>query len=121
MPYSVSWNFGKMVIMQLAMFPEPGMLFKSRVADINAARDLTLDAAQAARASGTSKRAISTSQIKKLLDSRNEREVLEGLRKITSVSLTYAIGQPTGWRPNSRTRTCYLEQIDYDRMGTDAS
>lgn len=51
------------------------------------ARDLTLDAAQAARASaGNSKRPLSNAQLKKLLDSRNEREVLDGLRKVTAVS-----------------------------------
>lgn len=53
------------------------------------ARDLTLDAAQAARSSriGGSGvgRPMSTPAIKKLLDSRNEREVLEGLRRVVSV------------------------------------
>jgi hypothetical protein len=55
-------------------------------ADVGTARDLTLDAAQAARSSGASRKGLSTVQIKKLLDSRNEREVLEGLRKVVSVS-----------------------------------
>lgn len=50
------------------------------------ARDLTLDAAQAARSSrGGAAKTMSTQQIKKLLDSRNDREILEGLRKVVSV------------------------------------
>lgn len=49
------------------------------------ARDLTLDAAQAARSSRSSTKIPPAAQIKKLLDSRNDREVLDGLRKVTSV------------------------------------
>lgn len=49
------------------------------------AQELTLDAASAARNSRYSSRPLDRSQIKKLLDSRNEREVLEGLRKVISV------------------------------------
>ena len=54
------------------------------------ARELTLEAAQSA---GTARSLVtrsvirdqSTTQIKKLLDSRNDREVLDGLRKVISV------------------------------------
>ncbi|RDW69482.1 ARM repeat-containing protein [Coleophoma cylindrospora] len=55
------------------------------------ARELTLDAAQSARSSrpGASSSAatknLPTAQIKKLLDSRNDREVLDGLRKVISM------------------------------------
>lgn len=50
-----------------------------------AARELTLDAAQSARSSRSSTKILPASQIKKLLDSRNDREVLDGLRKVISV------------------------------------
>lgn len=50
-----------------------------------AAQELTLDAASAARSSRSTTRPLDKNQIKKLLDSRNEREVLEGLRKVISV------------------------------------
>ncbi|KAL2145374.1 hypothetical protein VTI28DRAFT_7443 [Corynascus sepedonium] len=49
------------------------------------ARDLTLDAAAAARSSRSSSRPLDRSQVKKLLDSRNEREVLDGLRRVISM------------------------------------
>jgi AP-3 complex subunit beta len=49
------------------------------------ARELTLDAAQAARSVRTSSRPLDRNQIRKLLDSRNDREVLEGLRRVISV------------------------------------
>jgi hypothetical protein len=49
------------------------------------ARELTLDAASAARSSKGSSRPLDRTQVKKLLDSRNEREVLDGLRRVTSV------------------------------------
>ncbi|KAF1348070.1 hypothetical protein BDV97DRAFT_317620, partial [Delphinella strobiligena] len=51
---------------------------------LETARDLTLEAARdagAARRSGPV-RQLPASQIKKLLDSRNERDVLEGLRRV---------------------------------------
>ena len=58
---------------------------------INAARDLTLEAARDAGASrrsgGSAARQLSASQIKKLLDSRNERDVLEGLRRVVAVRM----------------------------------
>lgn len=51
------------------------------------ARELTLDAASAAasRGSRTPTRPPDKAQIKRLLDSRNEREVLDGLRKVIAV------------------------------------
>jgi hypothetical protein len=54
------------------------------------ARDLTIEAAQSASSSGAlrstgSVRNSSSAQIKKLLDSRNDRDILEGLRKVISV------------------------------------
>jgi hypothetical protein len=54
------------------------------------ARELTLEAAQSAainRTSGTdySSRTYSPAHIKKLLDSRHEREVLDGMRRVISV------------------------------------
>ncbi|POS81100.1 AP-3 adaptor complex subunit beta [Diaporthe helianthi] len=49
------------------------------------AQELTLDAASAARSSRNAPRSLDKNQVKKLLDSRNEREVLEGLRKVISM------------------------------------
>lgn len=54
------------------------------------ARDLTLEAAQSASSSRSlrsteTSRVPSSAQIKKLLDSRNDREILDGLRKVISV------------------------------------
>jgi AP-3 complex subunit beta len=60
------------------------------------ARDLTLDAAQAARSSRTSTKTPPAAQIKKLLDSRNDREVLDGLRKVISVRLPAYLGRDGG-------------------------
>lgn len=53
------------------------------------ARELTLDAAQSARNSrgAGALKTLPPQQIKKLLDSRHDREVLEGLRKVISVCL----------------------------------
>lgn len=58
-----------------------------------AARELTIEAAQSAgsgriSASRSAARELSFSQTKKLLDSRNDREILEGLRKVISVRNT---------------------------------
>lgn len=55
-----------------------------------AARGLTIEAAQSAGSargfkSNGSARNVSSTQIKKLLDSRNDRDVLDGLRKVISV------------------------------------
>ncbi|KAJ5587273.1 uncharacterized protein N7459_003038 [Penicillium hispanicum] len=57
---------------------------------LETARELTLEAAQSAASNRSSKpdyasRAYSTSHIKKLLDSRHEREVLDGLRRVISL------------------------------------
>ncbi|KAF7513088.1 hypothetical protein GJ744_011354 [Endocarpon pusillum] len=54
------------------------------------ARDLTIEAAQSANAgrsskSGSSSRSIPFTQLQKLLDSRNDRDILEGLRKVVSM------------------------------------
>ena len=54
------------------------------------ARDLTLEAAQSAANSrgpgiGQSSRNLSASHIKKLLDSRSDREVLDGMRRVITV------------------------------------
>lgn len=48
------------------------------------ARDLTLEAARDAGPRKSS-RPLPTAQIKKLLDSRNERDVLDGLRRVVAV------------------------------------
>ncbi|KAI9821753.1 MAG: AP-3 complex subunit beta [Pycnora praestabilis] len=58
--------------------------------DAAIARDLTLEAAQSAGStrglrSSTTVRNLPVAQLKKLLDSRNDREVLEGLRKVISM------------------------------------
>ena len=55
-----------------------------------AARELTLDAASSAGSARTvnsrpSKRHLAFATVKKLLDSRNDREILEGLKKVISV------------------------------------
>ncbi|KAH8839285.1 hypothetical protein MCOR27_005005 [Pyricularia oryzae] len=60
----------------------------SRISSLlESARELTLDAASAAasRGSRTSTRPPDKAQIKRLLDSRNEREVLDGLRKVIAM------------------------------------
>ncbi|KAK3943333.1 adaptin N terminal region-domain-containing protein [Diplogelasinospora grovesii] len=58
----------------------------SRISNLlESARELTLDAAQAARSSRGSSKPLDRTQIKKLLDSRNEREVLDGLRRVLSM------------------------------------
>jgi len=49
------------------------------------ARELTLDAAQSARSSRSSTKTMAPVQIKRLLDSRNDREVLDGLRRVIGV------------------------------------
>ncbi|KAF5231628.1 hypothetical protein FAUST_9190 [Fusarium austroamericanum] len=49
------------------------------------ARELTLDAAQATRGARTSSKPLDRNQMKKLLDSRNEREVLDGLRRVIAM------------------------------------
>ncbi|KAJ3565307.1 hypothetical protein NPX13_g7554 [Xylaria arbuscula] len=58
----------------------------SRISDLlESARELTLDAAQAARSTRITTRSLPTAQLKKLLDSRNDREILEGLRRVIAM------------------------------------
>ncbi|ESZ95362.1 hypothetical protein SBOR_4218 [Sclerotinia borealis F-4128] len=60
----------------------------SRISSLlESARELTLDAAQSARSSrgAAALKTLPPQQIKKLLDSRHDREVLEGLRKVISM------------------------------------
>ncbi|KAL1888409.1 AP-3 complex subunit beta [Ceratocystis pirilliformis] len=49
---------------------------------LESARDLTLDAAQSSRLNPRFSRPLDHSQIKKLLDSRSDRDVLDGLRRV---------------------------------------
>lgn len=49
------------------------------------ARELTLEASSAARNFRGPSKPLDRHQVKKLLDSRNEREVLDGLRRVISV------------------------------------
>ncbi|KAI1114422.1 ARM repeat-containing protein [Nemania sp. NC0429] len=58
----------------------------SRISDLlESARELTLDAAQAARSTRVATRSLSTVQLKKLLDSRNDREIQDGLRRVIAM------------------------------------
>lgn len=56
---------------------------------LHAARDLTVEAAQAvgmrALKSGSSSKSMPFTKLKNLLDSRSDRDILEGLRKVVSV------------------------------------
>lgn len=53
---------------------------------LTTARDLTLEAARdAGNARKSSTRVLPSGQLKKLLESRSEREVLEGLRRVVTV------------------------------------
>jgi hypothetical protein len=53
---------------------------------LSTARDLTLEAARdASNARKTPARTLPSGQLKKLLDSRAERDVLEGLRRVVTV------------------------------------
>ncbi|GKT61445.1 AP-3 adaptor complex subunit beta [Colletotrichum tofieldiae] len=54
---------------------------------LESARELTLDAASATRSSRSTGRPLDRTQIKKLLDSRNDREVLDGLRRVLSLQV----------------------------------
>jgi hypothetical protein len=56
---------------------------------LSTARDLTLEAANnAGNVRRTSTRELPSGQLKKLLDSRSERDVLEGLRRVVTVGST---------------------------------
>lgn len=76
------------VAMVFFAFPLYDIVVPSFESDARIARDLTIDAAQAARSARSAPRSLSTTQIRKLLDSRNEREVLDGLRKVITVCNT---------------------------------
>ncbi|OBT44067.1 hypothetical protein VE00_04496 [Pseudogymnoascus sp. WSF 3629] len=78
-------------------------------ADEGIARDLTIDAAQAARSSRSTQKSLSTAQIRKLLDSRNEREVLDGLRKVITVCAPYNSCRP-GAKSNGVKRLMHRSQ-----------
>jgi hypothetical protein len=53
------------------------------------ARDLTLEAARDAGPRKTTSRPVPAVQIKKMLDSRVERDVLDGLRRVVAVRSTW--------------------------------
>jgi AP-3 complex subunit beta len=56
---------------------------------LTTARDLTLEAARdAGNVRKTATKELPSGQLKKLLDSRSEREVLEGLRRVVTVGTT---------------------------------
>ena len=77
---------------QTKIHPELNMESISRISSLlESARELTLDAAAAARSSrSSSSKPVDRNQVKKLLDSRNEREVLDGLRRVISVCRTFS-------------------------------
>lgn len=57
---------------------------------LSTARDLTLEAARdASNVRRAPTRELPSSQLKKLLDSRSERDVLEGLRRVITVCQPY--------------------------------
>ena len=63
----------------------------SRISSVlETARDLTMEAAQSASAAGRlrERKTMSARDIRKLLNSRMEREVLDGLRAVISVRCT---------------------------------
>jgi hypothetical protein len=68
------------------------------------ARELTLDAAQATRGARSS-RPLDRHQIKKLLDSRNDREVQDGLRRVLAVGPPLATTRHT--KPGERELTTW--------------
>ncbi len=65
-------------------------------ADPTQARDLTVDAAQAMgkalKGGGSSSRNIPFVKLKALLDSRSDRDILDGLRRVISVCLACSLG-----------------------------
>jgi len=62
----------------------------SRISSLlETARDLTLEAANnASNVRRTTPKELPSGQLKKLLDSRSEREILEGLRRVVTVGTT---------------------------------
>ncbi|TIA13798.1 ARM repeat-containing protein [Aureobasidium pullulans] len=67
---------------------------------LETARDLTLEAARDAGASRRSIKQMPSAQIKKLLDSRNERDVLEGLRRVIEMQYTAPLSQTLPFFPS---------------------
>lgn len=67
---------------------------------LETARDLTLEAARDAGAGRRSVKQMPPAQIKKLLDSRNEREVLEGLRRVIELQYTAPLAQTLPFFPS---------------------
>jgi hypothetical protein len=72
----------------------------SRISSVlESARDLTLEAAQSASAAGRSGRRdgkqLSSKETRKLLNSRIDREVLDGLRRVITVSCKISCGIAT--------------------------
>ena len=71
---------------------------------LSTARDLTLEAARdASNARKTPARTLPSGQLKKLLDSRAERDVLEGLRRVVTVRLALPTLNPMP-PPNTMSR-----------------
>jgi vesicle coat complex subunit len=71
---------------------------------LSTARDLTLEAARDASAvRKPSTRPLPSAQLKKLLDSRSDRDVLEGLRRVITVGST----------PSCRAMRLMIEQMSY--------
>ncbi|OAA57056.1 ap-3 adaptor complex subunit [Niveomyces insectorum RCEF 264] len=65
----------------------------SRISNLlESARELTFDASSAARSLRSSARPLDSRQIKRLLDSRSDREILDGLRRV--ITMMYR-GEPT--------------------------
>ena len=70
---------------------ETTVVFLARYADPIAARDLTVEAAQAIglskaiKVGGSSSRNIPFVKLKALLDSRSDRDILDGLKRVVSV------------------------------------
>ncbi|KAH0370733.1 ARM repeat-containing protein, partial [Aureobasidium melanogenum] len=67
---------------------------------LETARDLTLEAARDAGAGRRPAKQMPPAQIKKLLDSRNEREVLEGLRRVIEMQYTAPLAQTLPFFPS---------------------
>jgi AP-3 complex subunit beta len=60
---------------------------------LSTARDLTLEAARdASNVRRAPTKELPSGQLKKLLDSRAERDVLEGLRRVVTVGLPHHLG-----------------------------
>lgn len=89
--YRASWR-----LVRSRIHPFPAV---AAAANARTARELTLDAAQATRGSRTSSRLLDRNQMRKLLDSRNDRDVLEGLRRVVAVRSPCFPALPTGQTP----------------------